>query len=196
MRYLFIHLPLLSTCPYHIRPFNLSFNSKGASFNRPYIVDRLTLSSAFIFSIQHNIGCSLHKRCCTSFCKGHRSLAWNKVPLTKLLYNFPCLAKEIDGCKKRKYAGLVHAIVASSQPSPGHFVTKIPKPIHYIKLSALQNYLWSTGLQRLMHLLHLLLGSAFNLPLKPLHFFYYISTSKIDIHHRRLNYYQPLYDTH
>ena len=40
--HLFIHLSLVSTCPYYLRPFNLSFDSKGSRLNRPYIVDRLT----------------------------------------------------------------------------------------------------------------------------------------------------------
>ena len=38
--------------------FNLSFDSKGATFNRPCISDRLTLSSVFIFSIQSYIALS------------------------------------------------------------------------------------------------------------------------------------------
>ena len=94
--HLFIYLSFLSTCPYFLRRFNLSFDSKGARFNRPYIVDRLTLSSAFIFSIQRNIVCSLRKRCCTfSLRRGELWLAWIKVPLTQLSYNFPRLAKDI-----------------------------------------------------------------------------------------------------
>ena len=83
--HLFIHLSLLSTCPYHLRQFNLSFDFKGARFNHPYIVDRLTLSSAFIFSIQRNIAHSLRKRrCISSLRRGQHSLAWSKVPLTQL----------------------------------------------------------------------------------------------------------------
>ena len=45
----FICLLLLSTCPDHLRWFNHSFDSKGARFNHLYIVDRFTLSSAYIF---------------------------------------------------------------------------------------------------------------------------------------------------
>ena len=47
--HLFICLSLLSTCPDHLRWFNHSFDSKGARFNHLYIVDRFTLSSAYIF---------------------------------------------------------------------------------------------------------------------------------------------------
>ena len=74
--HLFIHLSLISTCPYHLRQFNLSFDFKGARFNHPYIVDRLTLSSAFIFSIQHKFARSLHRRCyISSLRRGQYSLA-------------------------------------------------------------------------------------------------------------------------
>ena len=45
----FICLLLLSTCPDHLRWFNHSFDSEGARFNHLYIVDRFTLSSAYIF---------------------------------------------------------------------------------------------------------------------------------------------------
>ena len=125
--HLFIYLSFLSTCPYFLRRFNLSFDSKGARFNRPYIVDRLTLSSAFIFSIQRNIFCSLRKRRCTfSLRRGELWLAWIKVPLTQLSYNFPRLAKDIvvgvrRGSSSRNFphASLFYAIVASSQAPPG-----------------------------------------------------------------------------
>ena len=124
--HLFIYFLLFSTSPYHLRQFNLSFDSKGASFNRPNIIDRLTLSSIFIFSIQRNIGCSLGKRrCISSLRRGHHSIAWSNVPLKKLSYNFSHLAKEIVVDVKRgtsswnfPYVALVLAIVASSQTPP------------------------------------------------------------------------------
>ena len=93
--HLFIHLSL-STCPNHVRWFNLRFDSKGERFNHPNVVDRLTLSSAFIFSIRHNITHLLCKRHFTSSLhRGQQFLAWSKVSLSQLSYNFRHVAKEI-----------------------------------------------------------------------------------------------------
>ena len=128
--HVFVHLSLLSTYPYHLRRFNINFDSKGARFYRPYIVDRLTLCSAFIFSIQHNIAGSLRKRCCIcSLCRGQHLLSWSKVPLTQLSYNFPCLTKEIvvnirrgSSSQNFLHAAPVCTIVTSSQPPPGQIL--------------------------------------------------------------------------
>lgn len=59
--HLFIHLSLFSRRQYNLRQFKLRFDFKGARFKCPYIADRLTLSSAFVFRIQRNIARSLHK---------------------------------------------------------------------------------------------------------------------------------------
>ena len=100
-------------------------------FNRPYIFDRLTFSSVFIFSIQLDIACSLRKRRCTSsLSRGQHSLVWSKAPLTQLSHKFPRLAKEIvvnvrRGSSSRNFphAALVRAIVTSSQPPPGQILS-------------------------------------------------------------------------
>ena len=128
--HLFMHLSLFSTSPYHVRRFKLSFDSKGARFSRPYIVDRLTLS-AFIFSIQRNIASSLRKRrCISSLLRGQHLLEWSKVSLAQLSYSFPCLAKDIvvdvrRGSSSRDFphAALVVAILASSQPLSGQILS-------------------------------------------------------------------------
>ena len=80
----------------HVYTISDSFDSKASRFNHPYIFDKLTLSAAFIISIQRNIALSLHKkRHTSSLCKGQHFLAWSKVPLSQLLFNFPRFAKEI-----------------------------------------------------------------------------------------------------
>ena len=179
--HLFIHLSLLSTCPYHLRQFNLSFDSKGARFNCPYIVGRLPLSSAFIVSIQQNIARLLPRRCCTcSLYRVQHLLAWSKVPLTQLSYNFPCIAKEFLVDVRRgssswnfSHDTLVHTTLTSWQPPPGQILSARLKRLDYIKLYAKVTCfsgLPSTGLQSLIYILHLYLGSAWNLPLKPLRF--------------------------
>ena len=145
--HLFIHLSLLSTCPYHLRQFNLSFDSKGARFNCPYIVGRLPLSSAFIDSIQQNIARLLPRRCCTcSLYRVKHLLAWSKVPLTQLSYNFPCIAKEFLVDVRRgssswnfSHDTLVHTTLTSWQPPPGQILSARLKRLHYIKLYAFQS---------------------------------------------------------
>ena len=145
--HLFIHLSLLSTCPYHLRQFNLRFDSKGARFNCPYIVGRLPLSSAFIVSIQQNIARLLPRRCCTcSLYRVQHLLAWSKVPLTQLSYNFPCIAKEFLVDVRRgssswnfSHDTLVHTTLTSWQPPPGQILSARLKRLHYIKLYAFQS---------------------------------------------------------
>ena len=115
---------LLSTCWNHLRWFNLSFGSKGARFNWPYIVDRFTLSSAFICSIQHNSACLL--------------------------------------------VLLVHNLLQDRFHHQDNEMATLHEAVCLPNLNAFQVYYpWVC---KTLYLLHLFLGSAFSLPLKPLHF--------------------------
>ena len=113
--------------------------------------------------------------------RDQNSLVWSKVPLTQLSENFPHLAKQImvdvrrrSSSRKFPHAALVWAIVASSQPPPGEILsprwsdsaTSNCMPSKVTCFSGLP----STGLQNPIHFVHLCLGSAVNLLLKPLRF--------------------------
>ena len=126
--YFFIHLSLLSTCPYRLRQFNLTFDSECARFNCLYIVDKLALSSNFYVSIHSDIACLLCKTHCAFLCRGQHLLALSKVSLAQLPYNFSHLAKEIvvdvrigSSSLNFLYAVLIWATLAGSQPPPGRF---------------------------------------------------------------------------
>ena len=152
--HLFIHLSYFFAYPNHLRWFNLSFDSEGARFNRPYIFDRFTFSAVFIFSIQLDIACWLRKRCCTSsLCRGQHSLVWSKAPLAQLSYKFPRPAKEIvvdirRGSSSRNFphVALVRAILTRSQHLQDRFcrqdneTTPLYQAVCLLKLHTFQIY--------------------------------------------------------
>ena len=93
--YLCIRLSLLSTCQYHLRRFNLSFDYKGAKIQSSRHYSHAHIALSFILNIQHSIPCSFCKRCCTSLCRDQHLLAWSKVSLMQLSHNFSAFGKKI-----------------------------------------------------------------------------------------------------
>ena len=97
----FIHFTLVSTCPYHLRWFNLNCDAKGGEFNRESIEKTHFIRN---FNPASPVWHSFSFRrtyCIPSFCKSHYSLAWSNVPLTQLPYH--SMPSSCGRYKKRKY---------------------------------------------------------------------------------------------